>query len=160
MRTYHLLTHTDVSIGPKRVWSICPFGGGAIARGPRAPTINAVKHRWRPPLGGVRAGGPRVPTINVVKHRCPTLGRRCKSWRSGSAHHQRCKTLMVGPLGAGAGARGPWAPTINAVKHRRLAPWEVPELEMREHPPSTLANIDSDPQGGRAEESRSTHHQR
>jgi hypothetical protein len=29
-----------------------------------APTINAKKYRWRPPLGG-GAGGPGAPTINV-----------------------------------------------------------------------------------------------
>jgi hypothetical protein len=40
-------------------------------------------------------------------------GRRCRSWRSGSTHHQRCKNVDGGP-------------------------WEAPELEVRKRPPSTL----------------------
>jgi hypothetical protein len=31
------------------------------------------------------------------------------------------------------------------MKHRRREPWEVPELEIRERPPSTLKIIDDDP---------------
>jgi hypothetical protein len=41
--------------------------GGAGARGPGAPIMNAKKHRRRAP-GGVRAGGPGAPTINAKKH--------------------------------------------------------------------------------------------
>jgi hypothetical protein len=51
---------------------------------------------------------------------------------------------MVAPLG-GAGVRDPGAPTINAKKHRWRVPWEVPELETRQHPPSMIRNIDSAP---------------
>jgi hypothetical protein len=43
---------------------------------------------------------------------------------------------MVAPLG-GAGARDPGAPIVNAKKRRWQALWEVPELEILEHPPST-----------------------
>jgi hypothetical protein len=46
---------------------------------------------------------------------------------------------------AGARARDPGAPTINAKKRRWRAPWEVSELEIREHPPSTLENINGGP---------------
>jgi hypothetical protein len=48
--------------------------------------------------------------------------------------------LTAGALG-GAGAGDPGVSTINAKKYRRRAPWEVPELEIRERPPSTLRNI-------------------
>jgi hypothetical protein len=51
---------------------------------------------------------------------------------------------MVGLLG-GVGARDPEAVTINARKHRWWVPWEVPELEILERPPSTLGNIDGRP---------------
>jgi hypothetical protein len=69
------------------------------------------------PPGGAEAGGPGAPTINAKKHRQRSLG------RSGSAHHQRLETSMVGPR-------------------------EVPELEVRERSPSTLRNVDSGPPGG------------
>jgi hypothetical protein len=39
---------------------------------------------------------------------------------SGSAHHQRLETSMVGPLGGAARDLG--APIINAKKYRRRAP--------------------------------------
>jgi hypothetical protein len=53
---------------------------------------------------------------------------------------------MVGPL---VGADGdPIASTINVKKRRRWAPWEVPELEIRECPSLTLRNIDDGPLGG------------
>jgi hypothetical protein len=51
---------------------------------------------------------------------------------------------MAGSLG-GAGAVDPGAPTIKAKKHRWRAPWEVPELEIREHSPLTLENVDDGP---------------
>jgi hypothetical protein len=53
----------------------------------------------------------------------------------------------MGPLG-GVRAGDPGAPTINAKKCRWWAPWEVPEREIQEHPPSTLTNIDGGPLGG------------
>jgi hypothetical protein len=56
---------------------------------------------------------------------------------------------MVGPLGGGI--RDPGAPTINAKKCRWWAPWEVLK-EIREHPPSTLRNVDGGPQGGGAKD--------
>jgi hypothetical protein len=51
---------------------------------------------------------------------------------------------MMGPLG-GAGAGDLKMPTINAKKHRRWTLWEVLELEIQEHPPSTLGNVDGEP---------------
>jgi hypothetical protein len=63
------------------------------------------------PLGG-GAGGPGVATINA-------------------------KTLTADPLG-GSGAGDHRAPTINTIKCQWRAPWEVPELEIRERPPSML----------------------
>jgi hypothetical protein len=60
------------------------------------------------------------------------------------------------PLG-GARAREPGASAINAKKHRRRGPWEVPELEIREHPPSMLRNV-NDGHRGRCR-SWSNHHQ-
>jgi hypothetical protein len=51
---------------------------------------------------------------------------------------------MMDPL-AGARAGDPEAPTINAKKRRWWGPWEVSELEIREHPPSTLGNVDGGP---------------
>jgi hypothetical protein len=54
---------------------------------------------------------------------------------------------MTGPLG-GVEAGDPRAPTINAKKRRRRASWEVPELDIQEHPPSMLRNVDSRPLGG------------
>jgi hypothetical protein len=47
---------------------------------------------------------------------------------------------MVTPLGR-AKARDSGAPTIN-VENIDDVPQEVPELEIREHPPSTLRNVD------------------
>jgi hypothetical protein len=38
--------------------------------------------------GGAGAGGPGAPTINAKKYR-RRASRRCRSWRSGSDHHQR-----------------------------------------------------------------------
>jgi hypothetical protein len=46
------------------------------------------------------------------------------------------KTSTVGPLG-GARASDLRVPTINAKKRQWWALWEVPELEIRERPPST-----------------------
>jgi hypothetical protein len=97
-----------------------------------------------PLRGSVGGGGPGAPTINVVKRRWWAPG-RCWSWRSRSAHHQCWKTLMASPLGGGAGAGGLGAPTINTGRRRRQAPWAVPELEIWEHPPSMLENINSRP---------------
>jgi hypothetical protein len=51
------------------------------------------------------------------------------------------------PLG-GHGAGNPRASTINVKKRQRRAPWLVSELEIWEHPPSTLGNIDGAPLGG------------
>jgi hypothetical protein len=52
------------------------------------------------------------------------------------------------------------APNINAKKRRQLARWEVLELEIREHPPSTLRNVDGSPPGRcQSWRSRSAHHQ-
>jgi hypothetical protein len=86
----------------------------------------------------------------------------------------------MSPLG-GAGARDPGVFTINARKCRRQAPWEMPELGIREHPPSMQENVDGGPPGvltenpgvstintrkcrqwptGSDRESRSAHHQR
>jgi hypothetical protein len=50
------------------------------------------------------------------------------------------------PLG-GAGAGDTGASTINTKKHRQRAPEEVPELYIRERPPSTLTNVDGGPLG-------------
>jgi hypothetical protein len=128
------------------------------------PTINARKHqRWTP--------WEAVPELEVRKRPSSTLenvddgplARRCRSWRSRSAHHQRWKTSTVDPLGGGARARGPGVPTINARKRQRQDPWEaVPELEIRKHPPSTLENIDGRPPRRRCQSWRSgsAHHQR
>jgi hypothetical protein len=74
------------------------------------------------PSGGVRAGGPGAPTINAKKRRQRAPG-RCWSWRTRSAHHQCHETSTA-------------------------APREVPELVVRERPPSTLRNIDGGPPGG------------
>jgi hypothetical protein len=49
-------------------------------------------------------------------------------------HHQR-ENIDGGPS-RGAGAEGPGAPTIN-VKMSTVSPREVPELKVRELPPST-----------------------
>jgi hypothetical protein len=51
---------------------------------------------------------------------------------------------MAGPLG-GVTAGDLGASTINTKKHRGRAPWEVPELETRERPPSMLGNVDGGP---------------
>jgi hypothetical protein len=48
------------------------------------------------PLRGAGAEGPRAPTINAKKRR-RRAPKRCWSWRSGSAHHQRKETSTVGP---------------------------------------------------------------
>jgi hypothetical protein len=40
------------------------------------------------PMGGAGARGPRASTINAKKRRRRGPG-RCRSWRSGSVHHQR-----------------------------------------------------------------------
>jgi hypothetical protein len=48
----------------------------------------------------------------------------------------------------GAEVGDPGATTINIKKFRRRPPWEVPELEIRERPPSTLRNVDGGPSGG------------
>jgi hypothetical protein len=53
---------------------------------------------------------------------------------------------MVSPLRGTDGDLG--APTINAKKRQQQAPWEVPELEIRERPPSTLRNVNGGPLGG------------
>jgi hypothetical protein len=85
------------------------------------------------PLGGAD-GDPGAATINV-------------------------KNVNGGPLG-GAGAGDSGALTINAKKHRWQAPWEVPELEIWERPPSTLRNVDGGPPGRcRSWGFWSTHHQ-
>jgi hypothetical protein len=39
--------------------------GGARAEDPRAPTINAKKHRRRPPLRDAKTKDPEAPAINV-----------------------------------------------------------------------------------------------
>jgi hypothetical protein len=44
------------------------------------------------------------------------------------------RNIDDGPV-RGAGAIHPGAPTINAKKRQRRAPWEVPELEIRERIP-------------------------
>jgi hypothetical protein len=64
---------------------------------------------------------------------------------------------MAGSLG-GAGAVDLGAPTIKAKKHRWRAPWEVPELEIREHSPLTLENVDDGPPlgGARVEDPRAS----
>jgi hypothetical protein len=54
---------------------------------------------------------------------------RCRSGRSGSAHHQR-ENIDGGPP-RGAGAEGLGASTIN-VKTSTTGPREVPELEIQE----------------------------
>jgi hypothetical protein len=73
---------------------------------------------WEVPQLEIRERPPSM--LENVDGRTP---RRCWSWRSGSAHHQRYKC-------------------------RWRAPWEVaPELEIWEHPPSTLENIDGGPPG-------------
>jgi hypothetical protein len=46
----------------------------------------------------------------------------------------------VVPIGC-AGAEDPGASTTKAKKRRQRAPWEVPELEIRERPPSMLENV-------------------
>jgi hypothetical protein len=60
------------------------------------------------------------------------------------------KTSMVGTA----------APTINITNVDGGAPWEVPELEIQERPPSMLRNIDDGPHGRcRSCRSESTKHQ-
>jgi hypothetical protein len=110
---------------------------------PRALTIN-VKNVNGGPLGDVRAVDPRAPTINAKKHRRrapweavpkiresspstlrnvddgPPLG-RSQSWISRSVHHQRYETTTMGPLG-GVRAGDLGAPIINTKKHQRRAP--------------------------------------
>jgi hypothetical protein len=54
------------------------------------------------------------------------------------------KNVNGGSLGGGAS--GPGAPTINAKKRQQRAPSEVVPV-VREHPPSTLKNIDGGPPG-------------
>jgi hypothetical protein len=41
--------------------------------------------------------------------------------------------------------KDPGAPTINVKKCQWRGPWEVPELEIQECPPSTLRNVDNGP---------------
>jgi mannose/fructose/N-acetylgalactosamine-specific phosphotransferase system component IID len=78
------------------------------------PHHQRCKTSMMSPLGDVGVRGPGASTINAVK------------------------TSMAGPL-SGAGAGGPRAPTINVVKTLMVgSPWAVPELEIRERPPSTL----------------------
>jgi hypothetical protein len=60
------------------------------------------------PLGGAGVGDPGAPTIIMKMSTAPPRG---------------------------AGAEGPGAPTIN-VKTSTTGPREVPELKVREHPPS------------------------
>jgi hypothetical protein len=102
------------------------------------------------PPEDVGAEGPGAPTINVktsttapwevseleIRERAPSTWKRrrrgpgrCRSWRSGSAHHQR-ENVDNGPPG-GAGDEGPGAPTIN-MKMSTTGPQEVPELDIRE----------------------------
>jgi hypothetical protein len=51
------------------------------------------------------------------------------------------------PLG-GARAGDPGASTINAKKYQWWAPWEMSELDIREHPPSMLRDVNDGPPGG------------
>jgi hypothetical protein len=76
------------------------------------------------PLAGAD-GDPGAPTINVKNV-------------NGSA---------MAPLG-GARAGDPGASNINAKKHQWWAPWEMPELDIREHPPSMLRDINGELPGG------------
>jgi hypothetical protein len=55
-------------------------------------------------------------------------------WAPGSAHHPRENVNDLPPGGATAG--GPGVPTIN-MKTSTAGPQEVPEMKVREHPPST-----------------------
>jgi hypothetical protein len=45
----------------------------------------------------------------------------------------------------GGGARDPGVSKINAKKHQWWATWKVPELKIRQCPPSMLRNIDGGP---------------
>jgi hypothetical protein len=84
-------------------------------------------------LGGAD-GNIGAPTINV-KNVDSGLPVRCRSYRSGSVHHQRYETSTTDSL-SGAGAVDPAAPIINAKKHQRGAHLEV-LTEIQEHSPST-----------------------
>jgi hypothetical protein len=62
------------------------------------------------------------------------------------AHLGRGSELVAGAnASAPHNARGLRASTINAVKTSTAGPWEVPELEIRECPPSMLENINDGP---------------
>jgi hypothetical protein len=74
------------------------------------------------PLGGAGAEDPGASTINAKKRRQRATG-TCRSLKSGSTHHRRYKTTTAGPR-------------------------VVPKLKIREHPPSTLRNVDDTPPGG------------
>jgi hypothetical protein len=88
------------------------------------------------PVGGVGAVDPGATIINA-------------------------KNIDVMPPLGGAGVVDPGAPTMNVNERRLRAPCEVPELEIRERPPSTVRNVDSDPPGRcRRCRSESVHHQR
>jgi hypothetical protein len=93
------------------------------------------------PLAGAY-GDPGAPTNNVkmlmvgpwevleleIQERPPSLlrnvddgpPRRCRSWRSGSAHHQRYETSTVGPLVGADGDLG--APHHQCKKRRQQTP--------------------------------------
>jgi hypothetical protein len=148
--------------------------GGAKARDPGAPTINAKKHqRWTPRVMPELENRERPPsTLRNIDGELPGWCQSCRSrsthkqcyetptMKSRSTHHQRKETLTVSTLG-GARAGDPGAPTINAKKHRRWAPWVVPELVIRERLLLTLRDIDGGPPGRcRSRRSRSVDHQR
>jgi hypothetical protein len=81
-----------------------PLGGGAGDSG--APTINARKHRQRPPW----------EAVSKIREHPPSTR----------------KMSTVGPLGGGVG--DPGSPTISVKKRQRWAFWEV-VLENPRAPP-------------------------
>jgi hypothetical protein len=56
-------------------------------------------------------------------------------WRPARLSRSFYSAVDGGPPGC-AGVEGPGAPTIS-VKTLTMGPWEVPELKVRERPPST-----------------------
>jgi hypothetical protein len=94
---------------------------------PRALTIN-VKNVNGGPLGDVRVVDPRAPTINAKKHRWRAPLEAVPKIRESSPSTLR--NVDDGPPLGGLGAGYLGASTINAMKQRQWAPWEVLELEI------------------------------
>jgi hypothetical protein len=92
-----------------------------------------------------------VPELKIRERRPSTLRNVEGAPLAGADRDPGAPTINIKnvdcePLG-GARVGDPRMSTINAKKHRRWAPWEVSELEIQEHPPSTLGNVDGEPSG-------------